>query len=299
MYGFYPKFKNDEMEQESEFNKSELNGAVEMNFNFKYSGFLGQIVPFTIDGKNYWTTCGKNSTNYKFSNIARDLVRPEMTKEFLDILCTEKLHICGETLSKDDQKHGASVSKEGLVVTLIAKGHWIELIDKVQINGSAENFIEPYNQVEMHKFCLENNLLVDAIFKITTYPVLSKYMESLSKVRNIMQTQNFIRHFIEFIEIYNNECQIIDGNIRHDDYLGEILEGLIIKLTIDTDGKMSSKTIKYKFPFYTSRTMFLRQFFDEKEEENIHNPNSAKTKIRTTEKKSKKCKRSNGCHGTL
>ena len=33
MYGFYPKFKNDEM-CENAFNKSELDGCIEINFNF-------------------------------------------------------------------------------------------------------------------------------------------------------------------------------------------------------------------------------------------------------------------------
>ena len=99
MYGFYPKFENDKMEEHG-LNKSELDSGIEINFNFKYSGFLGQVIPFTIDGINYWTTAGKNWTNYIYSEIVRDLMNPIITTELLQILCDNKLHICGETISK-------------------------------------------------------------------------------------------------------------------------------------------------------------------------------------------------------
>ena len=124
MYGFYPKFNNDSI-KEDEFNKGELDNSIEINFNFKYSGFLGQVITFTIDGINYWTTCGKNSTNYKYSDIVYELIKQKMTPRLLNLLCAENIHFCGETISRYDQKHGAKTINEGLITTLVAKGHWL------------------------------------------------------------------------------------------------------------------------------------------------------------------------------
>jgi hypothetical protein len=91
MYGFYPKFNNDAI-GEDEFNKSELDNSIEINFNFKYSGFLGQVIPFTINGENFWTTCSKNATNNSYSQTVFELIKDKMTQDLLTILCTKKIH---------------------------------------------------------------------------------------------------------------------------------------------------------------------------------------------------------------
>jgi hypothetical protein len=275
MYGFYPKFNNDSI-KEDEFNKSELDGSTEINFNFKYSGFLGQIVPFTIAGKNYWTTCGKNSTNYKYSDIVRDLVRSQMTPDLLKILCTEKIHFCGETISKYDQGHGARVENEGLVITMVAKGHWISIEGGIRIDGSRDKFIETFDQNSMQTFCIENNLLIDSIFKVKTYNKLLEYMIGLNNRRNLILLPLFMCYWKEFQTKNPGETEFLKGNINHDDFLGNILEGLIIKLTVVKGGVTTYKTIKYKFPFYTSRTMLLREFLKENQTE-IFETNSLPT----------------------
>jgi hypothetical protein len=266
MYGFYPKFNNDSI-KEDEFNRSELDNSIEINFNFKYSGFLGQVVPFTIAGRNYWTTCGKNSTNYKFSHIVRDLVSAQITTELLNKLCTEKIHFCGETISKFDQSHGAKVNREGLVTTMVAKGHWINMEKEFRIEGSINKFIETFDQNNMQTFCLENNLLIDCIFKVKTYNKLLEYMIGLNNRRNLILLPLFMNYWDEFQKKNLGETEFLKGNINHDDYLGNILEGIIIKLTVVKGGLTTYKTIKYKFPFYTSRTMLLREFLKNNETE--------------------------------
>ena len=61
-----------------------------------------------------------------------ELIKDKMTQDLLTILCTKKLHFCGETISKKDQKHGARVDKEGLVTTMVAKGHWINILENIK-----------------------------------------------------------------------------------------------------------------------------------------------------------------------
>jgi hypothetical protein len=265
MYGFYPKFNNDSI-KEDEFNKAELNDSVEINFNFKYSGFLGQVIAFTIDDVNYWTTCGKNSTNYKYSDIVFDLIKEKMTPSLLEKLCAENIHFCGETISRYDQHHGAQTVNEGLITTLVAKGHWMKKnVASIVSTGSIDKFITLYDQTSMQQFCLENNLLIDAIFKVTTYPILLDFMIGLNNRRNLITLKSFLEYWHEFETKNLANTEIKMGNTQHDQILGDILEGLIIKLTINKSGVMSSKTIKYKFPFYTSRTMLLRQFIQDEE----------------------------------
>ena len=255
MYGFYPKFDNDKMENE-EYNGSELKSGIEINFNFKYSGFLGQVIPFTINGKNYWTTAGKNATNYKFSKIVQDLMSPIITTEFLKVLCDNKYHICCETLSQYDQMHGDAVTNEGLVTTLVAKGHWVS---PRTIEGCRTGFIETLSQENMHTFCMRHNLLVDNIYKVRTYDSLFQFMNNLNNIRNLMTLTKFNEFWERFTSNpeHKNNSQIIKENISHNNYLGDILEGLIIKITKENGNK---ETVKYKFPYYTCRTMLFREF---------------------------------------
>ena len=268
MYGFYPKFNNDSI-KEDEFNKGELDNSIEINFNFKYSGFLGQVITFTIDGINYWTTCGKNSTNYKYSDIVYELIKQKMTPRLLNLLCAENIHFCGETISRYDQKHGAKTINEGLITTLVAKGHWLLRKEDNEIiqSGSIDKFITIYDQIEMQQFCIDHNLQIDSIFKITTYPILLDFMIGLNNRRNLITLKSFMEYWSEFQTKYYANSEIRMGNIQHEQILGNILEGLIIKLTINKGGVISSKTIKYKFPFYTSRTMLLRQFIQENQDQ--------------------------------
>ena len=65
-------------------------------------------------------------------------------------------------MSKHDQVHGAEVKKEELVITLVSKGHFLEknINNSINIKGSIDKFIEPFNQEDMHNFCIKYNLYV-------------------------------------------------------------------------------------------------------------------------------------------
>jgi hypothetical protein len=65
-YGFYPKFANDAKEEKPTDDKV-FRGVKEIDFNFKYSGFLVQFVPFKLKGHLFWTMCSKNATSNEFA----------------------------------------------------------------------------------------------------------------------------------------------------------------------------------------------------------------------------------------
>lgn len=277
MYGFYPKFNNDK-DKEDNLDKNAFNGATEINFNFKYSGFLGQIIAFKINTKCYWTTCSKNATSNEFSDDITRLIETKMTNDLLNEMCSNNIHFCGETMSKNDQVHGAEVNQEDLVVTLVSKGHWLEkiyisdLVDSrdynhdflidVSIKGILHKFIEPFSQEDLHKFCMMYNLSVDKIFNINSNKVLTNFMIGLNKLRNFINLETFIEYLNYFITNNPLNCSIKNGNISHENILGNILEGLIIK--VNKISGLAPVTIKYKFPFYTSRTFLLREYLNPK-----------------------------------
>jgi len=260
MYGFYPKFENDK-EKEDEFDKEVFQDADEMKFNFKYSGFLGQVIAFKYNNKKYWTTCAKNSSSNKFSDDIVRLVESKMTKELLDEMCKNNIYFCGETMSKNDQKHGAEVKKEELVITLVSKGHFIKknMNNSINIKGSIDKFIEPFNQEDLHSFCMKYNLPVDNIFMIKSYNSIIKFMIGLNSIRNYINLPLFNIYWNDFSKKNSENCFIQYGNILHEDILGNVLEGIIIKVNKKSE---DSVTIKYKFPFYTCRTFLLRTYLD-------------------------------------
>lgn len=260
MYGFYPKFENDK-EKEDEFDKEVFQNADEMKFNFKYSGFLGQVIAFKYNNKKYWTTCAKNSSSNNYTEDITRLVESKMTTKLLDEMCDNNIYFCGETMSKNDQKHGAEVKKEELVITLVSKGHFIKknINNSINIKGAQDKFIEPFNQEDLHSFCMKYNLPVDNIFMIKSYNSIIKFMIGLNSIRNFINLTLFNLYWNEFSEKNSENCLIQYGNISHEDILGNILEGIIIKVNKKDE---DSITIKYKFPFYTCRTFLLRTYLN-------------------------------------
>jgi RNA:NAD 2'-phosphotransferase (TPT1/KptA family) len=250
IYGFYPKFENDARNQ-NKLNESEFEGD-ELNFNFKYSGFLGQIIAFEIEGKPYWTTCSKKATNTDFSKDLYRIIKDKMNSAFVEKLCNEKIHFCGETMSKNDQMHGSRIETEALIVTSVGKGKWYDLTLCAEIDKLVEEdsyFVDFYPNEKMQEFAKENGLSVDNIYKISRDDIKS-FMETLEKSRNFIDVEKMMEIIRETIGV-----EIKEGNITHQEICGNILEGLIIKIR-----STGTKTIKYKFPFYTSRTMLLRSY---------------------------------------
>jgi len=251
-FGFYPKFDNDKKRAEDE--DLEFENAVSIDFNYKYSGFLAQPIAFEYNGKKYWTVCSKNSPHNSYGIWAADIIRTKMTDEFLNELVTNNIHVCGECMSMCDQHHGTSVLTECIAITMVATGHDVKIIDdEIIVSGSELNFIQHKNQNDSLEFCLKHGLSVDSIFRVTGN--VEEFMKMLSNKRDHIT----LSKLTELFSSASSSAFVLDevsGSISHKDVLGECLEGLILKINY-SDGK-PVKTVKYKFPGYTIRTMFIR-----------------------------------------
>lgn len=250
-FGFYPKFDNDKKRVEDD--DIEFENAISIDFNYKYSGFLAQPVAFEHNGNNYWTVCSKNSPRNDYGVWAADIIKSKMTDVFINELVTNNIHICGECMSLCDQHHGTRVLNECIAITMVATGHDVKKVeDNIVVSGSEINFIQHKNQNETLEFCMKHNLSIDSIFKVSGN--VEKFMQMLSDGRDHMTLSKLKELFDSTSTDF--KLDVVTGSISHKDILGDCLEGLILKINY-SDGK-SVKTVKYKFPGYTIRTMFLR-----------------------------------------
>lgn len=309
LYGFYPKFSNDAMEEDASDDTDFIN-VKQIEFNFKYSGYLIQVFAFRINGKDYWTLCSKNSTSNTYTINAKKIIESKINEVLVRKMIDNNIHFSGECMSICDQKHGAVVLREDIVITSVARGHWVKIIEPADeysdpyINQSgfiyssgANMFVDFFSQTKTFAFCMEHGLSIDTIYKITTKEAdkvtlieadevtstesdevtptdtgkvtsietgidnhASDFLQKLSSNRNIMTLKTFQLFWDDVMSKYSDNVDSKTGNVKHLDILGNVLEGLIIKVSYSDD--KPNKTIKYKFPFYTIRTMFLRKFFE-------------------------------------
>lgn len=90
LFGFYPKFDNDDRNDEINFNK--LPKLDKIEFFYKFSGFLGQVITFEHNNELYWAACSKNSANSEnniFIKDAKRIFEKNLTKEILLKINTE------------------------------------------------------------------------------------------------------------------------------------------------------------------------------------------------------------------
>ena len=261
MNGFHPKFVNDKIsdknKNKNDFNPEELVNAVQLDFNFKYSGHLIQIFAFQINGNYYWTTCSKKSANNIYSQNAALIIQKHMTHDLLLRMYNDGIYFCGECMSFADQTHGAAVKYECLIVTCVGNSHRVIFNSYIEKPPTTDKFkfVNLFNQDNMQLFCIEYGLYVDNIYQITSQSNIQEFMALITEHRNILTLSEFreLCSKCPFIKIHS-------GNIDHNDVLGNVLEGLIIKIVNNT---LPNKTIKFKVPFYTSRTMLLRYFLEQ------------------------------------
>lgn len=257
LYGFYPKFDNDDI---NEIELPNLEQIKSLSFNFKYSGFLGQIIPFKYDDKVLYTVANKNSVGLFFRQQFKNIIN--LNSKLLTYLIDEHIHICGETMSTCDQTHGNIINKNAFLVTMIAKGVHINIIDP------SNNFPTDFNLRKLNPFL--EYLPIDTIYDLCTL-----YNLDIDNMYNIYNTGSNINNI--FTDIYNNRnkmdinkiseilkkhssnIKVLHGNASHNEICGNVLEGLIIKISYNSG--IQSKTIKYKFPLYTVRTMLFRPIF--------------------------------------
>jgi len=288
IFGFKPKFDNDSRE-ETLTNQAVFNEIKTIKFNFKYSGFLAQVFAFCIDGKEYWSCAAKNSSGNQFTKDIYRIIGNKMTSQLVTNMVSEKIHFCGECMSFNDQGHGAKVLKEDIVITAVGEGHHIKYDqrDVIPLRGGQDTIVKFHKPEDMRQFALTHNLSVDTVYEITNdyNDCAGTFLQDLSKNRNMMDLSLFhtfwneqhqksikIKTDIKFkfekevttqidTKIDDTYFKVGAGTVQHSDILGNILEGLIIVIEYNSD--KSPLTLKYKFPLYTVRTMFLRDFLSQ------------------------------------
>jgi shikimate kinase len=237
-YGFYPKFDNDERQLIDD--TTEFNDVVSLRFFKKFSGFLGQLIAFEIDGTKYWTVTSKNSADYnsEFVQNAKRIFEPYMTTKLIDQMIFDKIHICAEVMSKTDQVHGTRVFKEAPVITCVGQSSDIKFV----------NYFEHQRLVD---FCTDHQLPCDSAIIIDTANASQMFLKALSTNRDFMDDEKLEK----LIQTIKNIVKY-GGTINHKQILGDCLEGIVMHL-VHQDGKKTTK--KYKFPKYTIRTMLIRE----------------------------------------
>lgn len=237
-FGFYPKFDNDERQMVDE--TKEFDDITSLRFFKKFSGFLGQLVSFEINKQWYWTVTSKNSaeTTSEFVQGAKRIFESYMTFQLIQRMIQDKIHICAEVMSLDDQTHGTRVFKECPVVTCIGQ-------------PSEHQFVKYFDHQALVDFCTKYNLPCDSAIIIDTPKVAREFMNLISTGRDFMDD-------VKLEQILQNTKGIKKhlGTIDHVSILGNCLEGLVLRLT-HQDGHQTTK--KYKFPNYTIRTMLIRE----------------------------------------
>ena len=276
-FGFRPKFKNDQRQK-----KRDVENIVGFAYFQKWSGFLGQPITLTIDGKNYWTFASKNSLNSQqrekgLNNFVEDgarIMAPHMTPQVIDLLVETGKHVVVEVLSKNDQHHGARVLKEGAIVTTMATGADLYLSEKREINPPQKKrgFNTYYGFMETIQFATENNLLVgSAVFAI------GNAAKALLKLFNERRDHLLLEEHDTILDSVIQKCpygiHIVKGTTDHKTHLGNILEGMVLHIvTKDQRGNeiitddIAKKMIedgettveKFKLPPYVVRTMAIR-----------------------------------------
>jgi hypothetical protein len=248
-FGFYPKFDNDKKRADDD--DIEFDNAISIDFNYKYSGFLAQPLVFQYNDKNYWTVCSKNQPFNRYAKWATNIFSEKITDELIDDMIKNNIHIAGECMSFCDQMHGTRVLKECIAITMVAVGHDVLNNSEIVTSGSTSNFNDYKTQNETLQFCNKHNLSIDSIFEITGD--VKEFIQMLSNNRDQMT----LSKLTDFINLPSTKFtkNIISGSISHETILGDCLEGLIIKIKYSDK---PVKIVKYKFPNYTIRTMFLR-----------------------------------------
>ena len=265
-YGFYPKFDNDNREQE--YDESDFKGVEKLSFFKKWSGYLGQVCIFNYNNKLFWWCCSKNSADYNSEYIqnCRRLFSKYINFENLKNLSFHNLHICAEIMANFDQKHGARVLKEIPVITSLAMGSLVYL-DNIKKSIITNNMVDFLDHEQLVKFCISNNLPCDSAIIVNKN--ISNFISDLSKERDFITDFKLEQLIIK----YKSDINIFEGNVKHSEILGDTLEGLVI---ISTKKNDETFTKKYKFPNYTVRTMALRNLIENYGHNNLVNNSVAK-----------------------
>lgn len=255
VFGFYPKFANDDRQQRVE-NSVFANGSY-LSGSIKISGFLGGILPFIHGGQTYALFASKNSIEQgDIGTSGKSYVRGVMnisneyiSEEALRNLAETRAHLYGEFVADFDIAHGQPLpfdeqhpnGKNSMVCTMIAFGQ----TSNPQTNSPTDRFIRYMTGDEINDFCRRFNIPRVGQFNISGKENISSFMTELESVRDTMTYSKLVHIFS------NHGVTVVDIRLTHDMiYATDIIEGLVLNI----DGTI----IKYKFPGYTMRTMFVR-----------------------------------------
>lgn len=247
LYGFRPKFENDERQSDE---SGILSQAESLDIMPKLSGFLGQIIIFPHNGTYFAVTCSKNSTGKgnKFALDAERIVKSWLSEDLITQLGQEQLYICGEVMSYNDQVHGSHVLREEFIVTTIGKCLVLDLISGQHTGRSFKSFTCHMSHRDLNFYCTKHNIPVTEIWSV--HKNIPIFVAELAQSRDTMT----LNKFYDFIELHKDNITFYPGTIHHEDVLGQVLEGIVIWLN---NNKL---TIKYKFPEYTHRTFCYREW---------------------------------------
>lgn len=270
IHGFYPKFGNDDLGI-SVIDSESFSDAQKMSGNKKYSGSLGII--FSLNPTEY-IVCTKNSLDDDFTDQMSGLISNDIHPELVKFMYEHNINICCEMMLPRDKVHGSN-HVPGYVLTCVARGQKfifnkdLDIVDRsgyVPTQKDTCKFLNYLTNYDVMKFAMDHkiiigdieyivphNLKVSDMFEIEGSTNIVRFLQRLELQRNAMHASMFDQIAAEC------GCKIIEGSLRHQAICGEILEGLVLKIATST----TNKTVKYKFPCYTFRTMFLREFINE------------------------------------
>lgn len=225
-FGFLPKFSNDDRQSTDNelLKENEDDELTSIRFFKKWSGFLGQLLAFDIDGKNYWTACSKNSASCDsdFVQDAKRLFFPYVNDKLINVMVSQSLHLCAEMMSKNDQTHGSRVQRECPVITVIGKP-----------STNDKMFIDYLSHTEVVQFCQRFGLPCDNAVTISTLGTVKQFLTQLNEQRDFMDDRKFdyiLKNLTGANESLPNVI-IEQGTINHSDVLGSHLEGVVMHLT--------------------------------------------------------------------
>lgn len=262
--GFYPKFANDKKDERDavSFDYSLLSGAMSLDFFRKWSGFLLHIIGFECDSVVYWTVCSKKSADpgSVFVKNGRDVVGPllDTNTKLLRILARGHLYLGGEALHVEDE-HGYVARSNDVVITCVGTGLFhasSDLVDSVSKPVADMLLMHHQTSSGVASFCSEHNLKCDSAFTFNADEEgLRNAMVRLLENRDLLRNSTFE----EIISKFDGEgiVQRISGHADHEALVGDVLEGFVFH--VNKFGGVR-ETVKVKLPFYTWRTMFLREW---------------------------------------
>lgn len=249
-FGFLPKFENAQSDCPDIEAAARPCGAV--RFTLKYSGSLAIFMFFRLEGRVCCAAGSKNSVdaereplegqlNYARLNLRllRRIVSSSSTSYGLPerLLARGISSVCGEAMYECDQVHGARVLRDAFVVTYLATAS----------SDGAPTLLSAVPS--WTTTALELALPVDGGYEVGVSDV-ARVTAALASRRDSMSLRA-LRALMD-----EHGATPLPGNVRHEDILGDTLEGLVI-----FDAAREAFTVKFKFPRYTMRTMVLRTYF--------------------------------------